>query len=114
METRSDAHGLRRLSVVLVVECPRLAHDRVSRDSNRDVLYPSISWDRGDTFKIIGVAWAAHPINRSSSREPYPVRNRCHRTTAAKRCRAIFDRPTQNLRPALHLKSRVIQQMEGS
>ena len=52
METRSDAHGLRRLRVVLVVECPRLAHDRVFGDPYGDVRDATLSRDRRNTFEI--------------------------------------------------------------
>ena len=91
METRPDAHCLRRLRVVLVVECPRLAHDRVSGDPHSDVRDATFSGDCGNTFKIFRSAKFADFVNRPPLRKPYARRDRRDRIATSSRCRTVFN-----------------------
>ena len=91
METRPDAHCLRRLRVVLVVECPRLAHDRVSGDPHSDVRDATLSRDCSNTFKIFRSAKFADPINRSPLSKSNARRDRRDRIAASSRCRPVFN-----------------------
>ena len=91
METRPDAHGLRRLRVVLVVECPRLAHDRVSGDPHIDFRDATLSRDCVNTLKIFRPTESADFVNRPPLSKPSPRRNRHHRSAALRRCRTVFD-----------------------
>jgi len=134
MEARSDAHGLRRLRVVLVVECPRLAHDRVSGDPHGDVRDATLSGDCLNTFKIFRTTKLADFVNRPPLGKPSPRRNRYDRSTAFGRCRTVFNRHAQAVtlicrnavgravsgafkapcQLGLQLQVRVVQPLEGS
>ena len=100
METRPDAHGLRRLRVVLVVECPRLAHDRVSGDPHSDVRDATLSRDCSNTFKIFRTTQFADPVNRSPFSESNTRRDRRDRIAALSRCRTVFNGCAQTVRLA--------------
>ncbi len=91
METRPDAHGLRRLRVVLVVECPRLAHDRVSGNPHSDVRDATLSRDRVNTFKIFRATKLTDFVNRSSLSQSVARRNRNDRGSAFSRCDKVFN-----------------------
>jgi hypothetical protein len=97
METRFDADSLRRLRVVLVVECPRLAHDRVPGDSHGDIRHATLSRDCSDTFKIFGSTKLTDFVNRSPFGKPVTRRNRQHRGATFSRCRRVFDKHAQNV-----------------
>ena len=134
MEARPDAHGLRRLRVVLVVECPRLAHDRVSGDPYSDVRDATLSGDCFNTLKIFGPTKLADFVNRPPLSKPSPRRNRHHRGAAFSRGRPVFDGHPKGLTPmsrksvdraarsvvsgqcahAWRLPARVVQPLEGS
>ncbi len=91
METRPNADGLRRLRVVLVVECPRLAHDRVSGDPHSDVRDATLSRDCSNTFKIFRSAKFADFVNRPPLSEPHARRDRLDGITTFSRCRTVFN-----------------------
>jgi hypothetical protein len=97
METRPDADGLRRLRVVLVVECPRLAHDRVSGDPHSDFCDATLSRDCSNTFKIFRSAKFADPVNRSPLSKSHSRRDRRDRVAASSRCRSVFNGCTHTI-----------------